>query len=338
MHVVAGWHGTAALQAPPPLPRHGSAAMYIADDATAYAFMLPVAIAVATSCQLAGIGGAALFSPIFLLGFPLLGSDYPLDSAAAAIASALLTEVFGFSSGLSGYSRRGLVAWPVSLSFLRVTVPLAFAGALCANAVTADPQALRAVYAALMFSLSAFLVLSPRSDELEVQAADECAVVDADGTAAAAVVQSVTAADGKVFTYRSPQISVGAAGLTGGGAFLTGLLGVGVGEVVLPQLVRSCCMPLPLAAGSSVATVVVTAAAAALVQFATLAGLAGGDLGSVVPWALVRWTIPGVLIGGQLAPLISSRGLVSDEAIERFTAALFASVGLAFVLAAVTHQ
>ena len=28
----------------------------------------------------------------------------------------------------------------------------------------------------------------------------------------------------------------------------TGLLGVGVGEVVLPQLVRSCCMPLPLAA------------------------------------------------------------------------------------------
>ena len=39
--------------------------------------MLPTSIAVATSCQLSGIGGAALFSPIFLLAFPLLGPDYP---------------------------------------------------------------------------------------------------------------------------------------------------------------------------------------------------------------------------------------------------------------------
>lgn len=69
--------------------------------------------------------------------------------------------------------------------------------------------------------------------------------------------------------------------------------------MVLPQLVRGCCMPLPLAAGTSVATVVVTAAAAALVQFGALAAAAGGDLGAAVPWNLVRWTIPGVLAGGQ---------------------------------------
>ena len=37
-------------------------------------------------------------------------------------------------------------------------------------------------------------------------------------------------------------------------------------QVVLPQLVKGCCMPLPLAAGTSVATVVITAAAAAIVQ------------------------------------------------------------------------
>ena len=75
------------------LPRHAPAQLYLADDPTGYAFMLPAATAVATSCQLCGIGGAALFSPIFLLVFPLLGPEYPLDSPAAAIASALLTEV-----------------------------------------------------------------------------------------------------------------------------------------------------------------------------------------------------------------------------------------------------
>ena len=67
------------------------------------------------------------------------------------------------------------------------------------------------------------------------------------------------------------------------------------------------------------------------------ASASGGDLVSAIPWNLVRWTIPGVLIGGQCAPLIASRGLLSDKLIERFAAGLFALVGLAFVLAAASH-
>jgi uncharacterized membrane protein YfcA len=70
---------------------------------TRYWFMLPTATAVATLCLLSGIGGAALFSPIFLLVFPLLGSEYVLPSPATAFSTALITECFGFSSGLLGY-------------------------------------------------------------------------------------------------------------------------------------------------------------------------------------------------------------------------------------------
>lgn len=94
-------------------------------------------------------------------------------------------------------------------------------------------------------------------------------------------------------------------------------------------------MPVPLAAGTSVATVVVTAAAAAVVQFGALAASTGGDFVSAVPWALVQWTIPGVLIGGQLAPLLANRGAFTDEQIETFAAALFAVVGAAFAAKAV---
>ena len=43
----------------------------------------PVLLGVATVAMLTGIGGAALFSPIFLLGFPLLGPEYPLETATA---------------------------------------------------------------------------------------------------------------------------------------------------------------------------------------------------------------------------------------------------------------
>ena len=49
------------------------------------------------------------------------------------------------------------------------------------------------------------------------------------------------AADGRVFTYRgAAKGSLSSAGATGAGAFLTGLLGVGVGEV------RSCGCSAPL--------------------------------------------------------------------------------------------
>ena len=49
----------------------------------------------------------------------------------------------------------------------------------------------------------------------------------------------------------------------------------------------------------------------------------------VIPWDLVGGR-SGVLVGGQLAPLIASRGLIDDEAIETGTTVLFAVVGLRF--------
>lgn len=255
-------------------------------DGMTYAFMLPTATAVATCCQLCGIGGAALFSPIFLLVFPLLGPDYPLDSAAAAVASALLTETFGFASGLVGYARRDLVDWDAAGAFLVISVPVALVGAVCAPLLAGDAGLLRAVYALLMISLATDLARRDRT----------------------------TPASGDTLTD-------GAA--TAGGAFLTGLLGVGIGEVVLPQVSRD--RPLPRAAGTSVAVVAGTAAAAAVAQVAELDAAA-------VPWELVRYTTPGVIIGGQIAPRLAGR--LDDRQIERAAAILFAFVGAAFALKA----
>lgn len=65
-------------------------------DFTLYWFMFPVAIVVATCAMLSGIGGAALFTPIFVLIFPLLGPEYVLASTTAAVGTALITQTFGF--------------------------------------------------------------------------------------------------------------------------------------------------------------------------------------------------------------------------------------------------
>lgn len=297
-----------------------------------YWFMFPTMTLIATCCQLAGIGGAALLSPLFLLVFPLLGPDYPLASAASAIASALLTEVFGFASGLSGYWRRGLVDWSVAAQYFILSIPCALGGALLASTVASNPTLLRGVYAALMNGLSAYLTLSESPEELTEE---ECEVPELEGN-----VRVKTAADGTVYRYLQPATTASSAAATGSGALLTGLLGVGIGEVVLPQLVRLGCMSLPVAAGTSVAVVVVTALTAAIVQFVNLAAqVSAGDstsmlggLVQVVPWSLVQFTIPGALLGGQVAPYLAAQKVFDDETIEQYTAALFGIIGVAFAV------
>ena len=104
-------------------------------DFTLYWFMFPVSIAVATCAMLSGIGGAALFTPIFILVFPLLGPEYVLHSTIAAISAALITQTFGFLSGFIGYYRRGLIDYELASRILRVAAPVGVLGALTASLV-----------------------------------------------------------------------------------------------------------------------------------------------------------------------------------------------------------
>ena len=224
--------------------------------------------------------------------------------------------------------------WEIAGRFVVISIPTALAGALSAKCVSGILVLLQCLYAALMLGLAGYLTLAPRPAEMALLSEEGCEV---EFDEFPRDVRSMTAADGTEFSYLSPRSGSGARlASTAAGGSLTGLLGVGIGEVVLPQLVRGCCMPLTVAAGTSVAIVVATAFAAAVVQFLTLATGVGGDgtlaenLAAVVPWSLVEYTVPGVLLGGQHAPFLASRGTFSDEDIERFAATLFAIVGVAF--------
>ena len=65
-------------------------------DAT-YWFMFPIAIVIAAVANGAGIGGATFFSPLMLIVLGL--------SPEVAIGTALITEVFGFTSGVTAHAR-----------------------------------------------------------------------------------------------------------------------------------------------------------------------------------------------------------------------------------------
>ena len=121
--------------------------------------MFPVSIVVATCAMLSGIGGAALFTPIFILVFPLLGQEYVLASTITAIAAALFTQTFGFLSGFIGYYRRKLIDFDLASRILRFSIPVAVLGALTAGAV--HDSVLLASYAVLVAVLAVVMWRNP---------------------------------------------------------------------------------------------------------------------------------------------------------------------------------
>ena len=276
-------------------------------DWSIYWFMFPLAICVTTTASLCGIGGPALFTPIMLIILPMIGPEYALTSAVAAFAAALLTQCFGFSSAFVGYYRRRLVDFRSALPFATIGVPLGIIGALIAN--LADDLLLKGVYGVLMLGLAA--VMLRKSDAAPaIPAGEETQLVDSDG---------------QTYRYRKPRQGLGAA-ITGFGALLTGMVSVGIGEVLMPQLIKRHRLPVPVAAGTSVfvSILVVLASAATLVTGLILAGGV-----AAFPWNLVCYTVPGVLIGGQIGPRLQGR--IDQAVLVYFIGGLFFTIGLAML-------
>jgi len=268
-------------------------------DFTLYWFMFPVSIGVATCAMLSGIGGAALFTPIFVLLFPLLGPDYVLASTFAAISTALLTQTFGFISGFVGYYRRRMIDFDLALRFIRISAPVAVIGALVAHRVHGG--LLIAAYAILVFVLAIGMLFLRRRQLSRPN-------YDSPG--------------------RRPEFATQDYMLTGIGAFLTGLVSVGIGEVMISRLTKRG-VPVGTAAATSVAIVMFTV----LLATATLVSqlVRDGGIGAI-PWNLICYEIPGVLIGGQIGPRL--QGFVSQRTMELSIGVLFVFLAVAMMTVA----
>lgn len=276
--------------------------------------MFPVAIMVATCAMLSGIGGAALFTPIFVLVFPLLGPEYVLESTLAAIAAALITQTFGFLSGFIGYYRRRLIDYGLAWRFIRLAVPIAVLGVWVAS--TAPDSILLASYSLLVMVLATSLWRrAGRAD-------------DPLNSGALSYGKIIIDSRGEHYSYEPPKLSAGNYALTGTGAFLTGLVSVGIGEVTVSQLTHKG-IPIAVAAATSVLIVSVTVLFASSTHAIQLIQGGGWD---AVPWDLLVWDIPGVLIGGQIGPRL--QGLVPQQTMRRAIAVLFTVLAIAMLAVA----
>jgi len=231
-------------------------------DWTLYWFMFPVAIMVATSAMMSGIGGAALFIPIYVLIFPLLGSQYPFETTILAVIVSLIT---------------------MSFSFAVISVPMAFMASMMGPYL--DDRILLTIYCVLITGV-AISIYRTKPDSSN---------------------------QGSRIRNRL---------MTGIGGFTTGAASVGIGEVVMPQLmVRR--LNSSIAAGTSVFVVFITVLASSVVLGFQLIRLENVD----IPWNVICYTVPGVLIGAQIGPRL--QGLIPQRKFELAIASLFIAIAVA---------
>jgi len=106
-----------------------------------------------------GIGGAVFFSPLFIMALKL--------EPQIAIGSALVTELFGFSSGLLAYLKARLIDFKLAINILMFSVPAAIVGTLYAD-IFSD-IVLKSIFATGLLFIGVQLFSSWRKEEREQQ-------------------------------------------------------------------------------------------------------------------------------------------------------------------------
>lgn len=89
------------------------------------------------------------------------------------------------------------------------------------------------------------------------------------------------------------------------GGLFVGLISTGLGEATSYALVKRCRVPTRISVATSVTHVALTALAASVVH--GIAFVTSSDVDLALVGSLVVFTIPGVIIGGQLGPSVTAR-------------------------------
>jgi uncharacterized membrane protein YfcA len=272
-----------------------------------YWYTLPVAILFATIAMASGVGGATFFSPFFILALGL--------PPEVAIGTGLITEVFGFASGLYAYARQQLIDYRLGVTLLLVTIPVALLGTWAAGWV--DPDILKVVLGVGLFAVAASFLRTP--EHKDVVRMDSHIHKEYGGEKAETCLVT---AEGEEIRYKVCNKTEGRL-IAGVGGLFVGLISTGLGELNGYFLLQRCRVPSRVSVATSVFVVAITALFASAGHFARFVQAGPETLTTVM--SIVIWTVPGVVIGAQLGSRVASR--IPQQVLERSLGVLFIIVG-----------
>tara|TARA_A100001037_G_C15153701_1_gene641690 strand:- start:3609 stop:4412 length:804 start_codon:yes stop_codon:yes gene_type:complete len=254
------------------------------------------------------VEGAVFFAPIFIIFFPMFAgvTITPIEG----IFLALSIEIFGFGSALTGYFRRALVDTYIAKKVLIFSIPTSIIFGFLAHIV---PSGMIMIFlGSLMVILCGIILLTcfksfperkdARKFGIELKRVDKL---------------------GREYNYYYFHGSFGASWSILGG-ILVGLTGIGIGELASTSLIVRNKIPTRVAIGTGILIVFATVLPATLVHayvFST------GQIS--VHWNILFMTVPAVLIGGQVSPIINSR--IDGEKVKFFLSFVFLLVGFILI-------
>ena len=268
-----------------------------------YWFMFPAAVLIATIAMAAGVGGATFFSPLFILALGL--------PPEVAIGTGLITEVFGFASGLSAYARKRLIDYRLGLALLIITIPMALLGTLAANWV--EPDILKVVLGVGLFAVAISFLRTPEHRDVAMldHAIEQEYGVEKGETC-------LTTGEGEKICYTVCNRTEGRL-IAGVGGLFVGLISTGLGELNGYFLLQRCRVPSRVSVATSVFIVALTALTASVGHFVRFAQTGGEVLTTVL--SIVIFTVPGVILGAQLGSRVASH--IPQKVMERGLGVLF---------------
>jgi len=235
-------------------------------------FMFPVAVGIATIAMMAGIGGAIMFAPFFMLFLKL--------DPIIALGAGLIIEFFGFSSGVIGYWRKKEIDFNIVRQIIVFTVPATIAGVLLGRIVPAFT--LQIMLSMLLLYLAYQFLFTGK----------ECQPKDPRCT-------GVSGITGKWLATWSTKLT----SLLGG--LLVGMISAGLGEINELNFLKRMKLPVATASATSVFLVAMSAIAGSIFHVYFLATEGNLSLlGNVV--SILVFTVPGVVVGAQLGVLLAN--------------------------------
>lgn len=270
-------------------------------------YLLPISIVIATIAMSSGIGGAVFFSPLLMIGLGL--------EPKIAIGVALATELFGFSSGLQAYWKAKLIDFKLGLNLLLISVPFAIVGTVYGDLV--PPLILKAIFGIGIIFIGYQLFMSWRQEEREKLegAHEKDNEIEHEST--------LVDADGNIYKYTVCSKNFGRVLAAIGGAFL-GMISVGLAELQEYHLVAKCKVPTPVAVATAIFVVVITVLVASIGHFYEFAQQGEEVMSQVLN--LIVFTIPGVIIGGQIGPKLQK--IIPADKMKVSISILFVLVGI----------
>jgi hypothetical protein len=268
-----------------------------------YWYMFPVAVLIAVVAMSSGIGGATFFTPLFIIVLRL--------PPEVAIGTGLITEVFGFASGLYAYAHKRLIDYRLGISLLVVTIPMALVGTWVAGWVSAD--ILKTILGVGLFAVALSFLRTPEHKDV----ARMDAAIETEYGGDRAETHLVTA-DGEDIHYKVCNRTEGRL-IAGVGGLFVGLISTGLGELDEYFLLRRCRVPSKVSVATSVFVVALTALTASLGHLFRFVRVGGDVLLTVA--SIVVFTVPGVILGAQLGSRVASR--IPQKVLERGMGVLF---------------